>query len=56
MAAHDGRIQAVKDQHGYHIGYVGVCLCSWTCGELRESYGTAAIDLWQHIRETKGDT
>lgn len=53
---HEGRIAAVKDAHGYDIGFAAACEpCGWTSGDLRDTYGAAAIDLWNHIRDTKGD-
>lgn len=51
---HDGRIEAAKDANRYHLGYAAACACGWTSGDLRDTHGAAAMDLWNHIRDTKG--
>jgi hypothetical protein len=48
----DTGIRAIRDSGGlYTAGYAAICRdCDWH-GELRDTYGTAAGDLWQHIKK-----
>ena len=50
MSHTDTGIKAVRDSRGYDVGFTGFCGgCDWF-GDLRDTYGSAAGDLWQHIK------
>ena len=56
MVTHEGRIVAVRDNHGYDIGKTATCTCGWESGELRDSPGLALLDQLHHLNATSKET